>query len=616
MDRLVSRSHRLPRFASLVLGLFLVAKPVMGEGPAAVAERLPIPTKLAVLTFDDSVRSHFEVVRPILLKYGFGATFFITEGFDFKTNKRDYMTWDEIAQLHRDGFEIGNHTRDHLGLSDERADQAEEQLSAIRQRCRDHGIPDPVSFAWPGNAFSAKAFETLRRQGIRFARRGGGPEYPYEKGAGVGYEPLVDHPLLIPSAADARPAWEFEDFRREVQRNSGAGRIVVLQFHGVPDTAHPWVNTSPDKFEMYMNHLAREKYTVIAMRDLEKYVDPDVMTNDPMGVIRDRQARIAAGKPLVQGRMPKGEADLKFWLTTMAKDHAYTLAEMQAATGMGETELVESLRRLGLRSRDGQGANEVAADEAAPDKASAGVAGGAGTKLKVVPYPGGRHPRIGFRDGALRPQRETKLSLFLPWDQGGYVVADFPEAIWWEPTSGRELLYLAHTHVPTVWDKRGVELEPLEWEATEDGWKIERRLPNGVTFRTRAYPGERDCRFEMEIENGTQETLRGVVVQNCVMLARAPGFENQTAENKSIRDPIVACRHVDGDGWVITAWQGCQRPWANPPCPCIHSDPKFPDCPPGESRKLVGYVSFYRGDRVEDEFARVEGLVRGEAARQ
>jgi hypothetical protein len=299
----------------------------------------------------------------------------------------------------------------------------------------------------------------------------------------------------------------------------------------------------------------------------------------------------------------------------MAKDHAYTLAEMQAATGMGETELVESLRRLGLRSRDGQGANEVAADEAAPDKASAGVAGGAGTKLKVVPYPGGRHPRIGFRDGALRPQRETKLSLFLPWDQGGYVVADFPEAIWWEPTSGRELLYLAHTHVPTVWDKRGVELEPLEWEATEDGWKIERRLPNGVTFRTRAYPGERDCRFEMEIENGTQETLRGVVVQNCVMLARAPGFENQTAENKSIRDPIVACRHVDGDGWVITAWQGCQRPWANPPCPCIHSDPKFPDCPPGESRKLVGYVSFYRGDRVEDEFARVEGLVRGEAAR-
>ncbi len=54
-------------------------------------------------------------VIPILKKYGFGATFFVTEGFDFTDNKTDYMTWEEISQLHRDGFEIGNHTRDHLG---------------------------------------------------------------------------------------------------------------------------------------------------------------------------------------------------------------------------------------------------------------------------------------------------------------------------------------------------------------------------------------------------------------------------------------------------------------------------------------------------------------------
>ena len=59
----------------------------------------------------------------LLKKYGFGATFFVTEGFDFPTNKRDDMTWDEIARLHRDGFEIGNHTRDHKapGAKDRRA---------------------------------------------------------------------------------------------------------------------------------------------------------------------------------------------------------------------------------------------------------------------------------------------------------------------------------------------------------------------------------------------------------------------------------------------------------------------------------------------------------------
>ena len=60
----------------------------------------PIPDKLVVLTFDDSAKSHYTTVRPILKRYGFGATFFITEGFDFPTNKTDYMTWEQIAELH------------------------------------------------------------------------------------------------------------------------------------------------------------------------------------------------------------------------------------------------------------------------------------------------------------------------------------------------------------------------------------------------------------------------------------------------------------------------------------------------------------------------------------
>ena len=64
--------------------------------------------RIVVLTFDDASASHFEVVRPLLLKYKFGATFFITEGWDFSTNKKDYMTWDQIRLLEQDGFEIGN----------------------------------------------------------------------------------------------------------------------------------------------------------------------------------------------------------------------------------------------------------------------------------------------------------------------------------------------------------------------------------------------------------------------------------------------------------------------------------------------------------------------------
>src|SRR5437773_8171610 len=90
-----------------------------------------LPDKLVVLTFDDSVASHYSVVRPILKRYGFGATFFISEGFSFPTNKQDYMTWEQIKALHEDGFEIGNHTRDHLGVSLKTISKLREQIEAI-----------------------------------------------------------------------------------------------------------------------------------------------------------------------------------------------------------------------------------------------------------------------------------------------------------------------------------------------------------------------------------------------------------------------------------------------------------------------------------------------------
>src|SRR5262245_47136093 len=111
--------------------LLLCAPLALGFGPAHLRALETLPDKLVVLTFDDSVVSHYSVVRPILKRYGFGATFFITEGFSFRTSKQDYMTWEQIRELHNDGFEIGNHTRDHLSVSARTLGQLREQIEAI-----------------------------------------------------------------------------------------------------------------------------------------------------------------------------------------------------------------------------------------------------------------------------------------------------------------------------------------------------------------------------------------------------------------------------------------------------------------------------------------------------
>jgi peptidoglycan/xylan/chitin deacetylase (PgdA/CDA1 family) len=544
----------------------------------------PIPDKLVVLTFDDSAKSHFTVARPLLRQYGFGATFFITEGFDFRDNKRDYMTWQQIAQLHRDGFEIGNHTRDHRSVTAKNIGDLPEQLASIASSCREHGIDVPTSFAYPGNAIAREALAILQREGIRFARRGGAPEFDYASGRGFAYEPGLDHPLLVPSAGDARPDWTLEDFVRAVSQ-ARQGRIAVLQFHGVPDTAHSWVNSSSENFSAYMKYLAVNKFQVIAMRDLARYVDPQVTPSDAWGVIEDRKRQLAAGSSGANARRPKDDAELAYWLSNM-RAHRFEVPQMSAATGLSCEELEQALARLSLR----------------PDVDRTDAEG----RLRVLPYPGGRHPRIGFLDGALRPQRETKFSVFAPWQDGGYVVADVPEAIWFKPGEKRELFYLAHTHVPTYWDRQNVLLEPLEWLRSEDGGlEIERTLPNQVRFGARVTPAREGVRMELWLTNGCGNTLTDLVVQNCVLLKGAAGFEDRTDENKLIQSPFVACHDRTGRRWVITAWQPCQRAWTNRPCPCMHSDPKFADCAPGETSRVHGWLSFYEGTDITGELRRI-----------
>ncbi|MEI7938912.1 MAG: hypothetical protein WCK27_19685 [Verrucomicrobiota bacterium] len=159
-------------------------------------------------------------------------------------------------------------------------------------------------------------------------------------------------------------------------------------------------------------------------------------------------------------RRPSDDAELRYWLENMVVFHRFTAEEIVAATGLTTNEVAADVAKFHLQNRR-------------PPRPKRNE------PLRVLPYPGGRHPRIGFLDGAIDPQRETKVSVFTPWDRRDYVVVDVPEAIW----SNLGLTYLAHTHVKTLWDLQGIQLPPLEWQHEPNGVLVmERTLPNGIAF--------------------------------------------------------------------------------------------------------------------------------------
>jgi peptidoglycan/xylan/chitin deacetylase (PgdA/CDA1 family) len=278
------------------LSLLFIVGSIAGCSERAIAPSSPSTNargKPVVITFDDSVKSHYTVAREVLKRYGFGATFFISEGFTFKTNKTDYMTWEEIRALSDDGFEIGNHTRDHKDFTKDSGLDLGEQLEGVNRDCEQAGIPRPVSFAWPSNQVFAASIPILEQHGIKLARRGVVPELGDKETIGFGFKPGFDHPLMIPTTGIALPAWTMHDLETAMAK-AAPDEVPVLQLHGVPDGEHPFVSTPRDRFEAYMAWLHDHGYVGIAMRDLPKYVDMTHVPADPFDAVRARM-RARAG---------------------------------------------------------------------------------------------------------------------------------------------------------------------------------------------------------------------------------------------------------------------------------------------------------------------------------
>jgi peptidoglycan-N-acetylglucosamine deacetylase len=190
-------------------------------------------------------------------KNGFGGTFFVCEYPGFE-DKAVYCTWEQIASMDKMGFEIANHTLTHTGVNQASREQFKSELKTLEDRARTLGIPKMISFAYPGCGYNDMAVQVLAEEGYLFARTC----------ANRPYDPAVDNPLMVPAyAGDGNRDRVLNAFRMATN-----GKIVVIIFHGVPDHRQEFTSCPLSVFEEYLKFLSDNKYTVIAMRDLAKYV--------------------------------------------------------------------------------------------------------------------------------------------------------------------------------------------------------------------------------------------------------------------------------------------------------------------------------------------------------
>lgn len=76
----------------------------------------PIPDNTVAVTFDDAYASVFSEAYPRLKRRGWPFTVFVSTDY-IDRHYKNYMTWDQLREVSRNGAELGNHSRSHPHLT-------------------------------------------------------------------------------------------------------------------------------------------------------------------------------------------------------------------------------------------------------------------------------------------------------------------------------------------------------------------------------------------------------------------------------------------------------------------------------------------------------------------
>jgi peptidoglycan/xylan/chitin deacetylase (PgdA/CDA1 family) len=140
-----------------------------GEAIKRISGGEKIEGKTIVITIDDAYSSFNKNALPLLNQFGFKATLFVNTE---TVGSPDYMDWEELKALVKDGFEIGNHSHSHayfLNREEGMIDFFNEDVSYSRKLLEEKMGINPGIFAYPYGEYNEKLLEAAAGLGFQAA---------------------------------------------------------------------------------------------------------------------------------------------------------------------------------------------------------------------------------------------------------------------------------------------------------------------------------------------------------------------------------------------------------------------------------------------------------------
>ena len=136
----------------------------------AVKHRTPVSKKAVLITFDDAYVDVIDQAAPVLLNVAFTATIFVVGNYTGKLNwwnrkacyLKPHMTWEQVHDLARLGFDLGAHTLEHHCLVKLSRDTIHEEMFESKRLIEENTGAKVKSFSYPYGDFNSAAEEIAR----------------------------------------------------------------------------------------------------------------------------------------------------------------------------------------------------------------------------------------------------------------------------------------------------------------------------------------------------------------------------------------------------------------------------------------------------------------------
>jgi peptidoglycan/xylan/chitin deacetylase (PgdA/CDA1 family) len=133
---------------------------------AYLASGRPLPSKPAMITFDDTSEEHYTIALSELEKYGFKGAFFI---MTVSIGRPGYMSKEQIKDLSDKGHTIASHTYDHHNVKKYEGEDWDKQMLKPKEKLESI-IGKPVDyFAYPFGEWKAAAIPELQKRNYKAA---------------------------------------------------------------------------------------------------------------------------------------------------------------------------------------------------------------------------------------------------------------------------------------------------------------------------------------------------------------------------------------------------------------------------------------------------------------